>query len=668
MHRPRQLAALVIVLVVVGRTSYAQKTGADDWLPVTPQDLQIKNVPGNSNASALQLYFSYFKNDNENFISVYKRIKILNDAGKKYADVEIEIGPGQSLKTVAARTIHPDGAIVEFKDKPLEKTVLKARGVKYVAKTFTLPEVTVGSIVEVRWTINLPLRTVQSISAWPVQGDLFTLKETLRFRPFQGLVVVPTEWANLSQKSQVSYSYLNQVDMTPLQKKEGNVMQLDLENVPAFYSEEYMPPHDDYRQVVLFYYGGRETASPEKYWEEWRRLGTQYIDKFIGNFHEIRELAEQTMAGETDPEKKLRKLYARAQQVRNLSFERARTSTESKKEDLKTNNNALDVLRHGYGTSFDISALFAGMARALGFEAYLLEASDRGDRSFNRLVLWLGQISHDVVLIRTGGKEIVLDPGTRLCPFGALRWRNSSVTALRLSRNYDAFATTPAPEPSRTHRVAKMQLSADGTLKGEITIELSGEDALEHRLEALDTDEAGRRKSWEDELNAGLPNGATVKMADSQGWDATESPLTARFTVEIPSYASVAGKRLVVPAVLFSTLQKNMFTHTMRQYPIVFPYPFSESDEVAIQLPDGYTVEAPPYRRRAGLAYAGYEFSSEVQGQQLSLTRKLRLEGLSFPPEKYPELKGFFGVVQGGDESQAVLRPQEAASPEKSEN
>ena len=89
-----RFAALVSLMAMVCRTSSAQKPSSDDWLPVTQQDLQIKNVPGNSNSSALQVYFSYFKNDNENFISVYKRINILNDAGKKYADVEIEISPG----------------------------------------------------------------------------------------------------------------------------------------------------------------------------------------------------------------------------------------------------------------------------------------------------------------------------------------------------------------------------------------------------------------------------------------------------------------------------------------------------------------------------------------------------------------------------------------------
>ena len=40
---------------------FAQK---EDWLPVTPQDLQYKEVPGNKGASAVRLYYAQYINDN----------------------------------------------------------------------------------------------------------------------------------------------------------------------------------------------------------------------------------------------------------------------------------------------------------------------------------------------------------------------------------------------------------------------------------------------------------------------------------------------------------------------------------------------------------------------------------------------------------------------------
>lgn len=106
---------------------------------------------------------------------MYRRIKILNAAGlapgKGYSDVEIALGPGESLKDLRARTIHADGGSVDFQGKAFEKTTVKARGIKYSSRSFTMPEVTVGSIVEYKYLIALPLHVV-SDTEWPIQSTL----------------------------------------------------------------------------------------------------------------------------------------------------------------------------------------------------------------------------------------------------------------------------------------------------------------------------------------------------------------------------------------------------------------------------------------------------------------------------------------------------------------
>lgn len=661
----------LLVLVIVSLAAslcFAQKT--EDWLPVTPQDWQIKDAPGNPGAAAIQLYYSYYKDDNDKFFSVYRRIKILRDpARRKYGDVEIEVDPGESLKDLAARTIHPDGSIVDFTGKPFEKTIIKSRGIKFTAKTFTLPDVTVGSIVEYKYLVSLPLGWVETISTWEIQNELYTVKANFRFRAYQSFVEVPTEWNPTSniRHSQVAFAYLNQLDARIPERKKGNLMEFQVEGVPAFNAEDYMPPEDDFKPVVLFYYGGREIASPEKFWAEVGKEIATFTEKFIGSYKEIHDLANEVIGNETDPEKKLRKLYARAQAIRNISFERERTEEEAKKEKLERTATVVEVLKRGYGTSYGINCLFAALARAAGFDANVLFVSDRKQRSFSKLVLSVEQIDSSAVMVNLNGGDLLLAPGTKYSPFGLLDWEHSEVVALKCSKSGADFITTGAVKNATARRIGKMSLAADGTLKGEITIELNGEEALDRRLNALKTDEAGRRKDFEDEVKTWLPEAAIVKMKDAQGWEDTEKPLIVRFDVEVPNFASNAGKRLIAPAFLFPTFKKDMFVHEGRVYPIVFPYPFTENDEVDIQLPAGYSLEAPPYRRKAGLSYAGYEVSSTLQDNLLITKRSLHVDGTTFPPEKYDELKNFFGIVQAGDGGQAVLKPTEAASAEKKE-
>ena len=149
------------------------------WLPVTPQDLAVQEVPDNPGAPAIQLYYSQYINDNDvnnEGEYIYRRIKILNDRGNKYADVEIRLPSDFALADLKARTIHPDGKIIDFTGKPFDKVIAKGKGFKYLAKTFTLPDVTVGSILEYRYKLNYPAGVLPA-HEWIAQHDLYTVKE-----------------------------------------------------------------------------------------------------------------------------------------------------------------------------------------------------------------------------------------------------------------------------------------------------------------------------------------------------------------------------------------------------------------------------------------------------------------------------------------------------------
>ena len=83
-------------------------------------------------------------------------------------------------------------------------------------------------------------------------------------------------------------------------------------------------------------------------------------------------------------------------------------------------------------------------------------------------------------------------------------------------------------------RLSKASISEDGTAKGSIGIGWAGEEALVHRLRGLKTDIAGRKKQWEQEVHAMLPQGATVQLVSADGWEDEDKQLSATFKVEIP--------------------------------------------------------------------------------------------------------------------------------------
>jgi hypothetical protein len=626
--------------------AWAQK---EDWLPITQKDLNTKAVPGIPGAPAVQLYYADYIDDQQQTEFFYHRIKVLNDKGMSYADVEILVPPDGSIAALKARTIHPDGSIAEFTGKPFQKIVIKERGLKVATRAFTMPEVTIGSIIEYKYKIGLP--GVYLDNSWTIQHELYTVKESFRMLPFGGLL---EGFEKGHQVAALSSHMPN--NLRPRQKNGG--YELEVENMPPFEAEGHMPPEDDYKPQIRFFYGGTEIANADKFWQEAGRQWNEEAERFIGKRREITDEAARVIGGEADPVARLRKLYARAQEIRNLTYERARTEQEEQKENLKPNQNAAEVLAHGYGDRDDIGRFFVALARAAGFSASILRVSDRSEKFFDRGLLSRQQLGSEIALVTEGGQSFFLDPGTRFCPFGFVRWMHTSSLALQLEKDGGSFIKIPAAgyNQAMVRRTAEMTLNPAGALTGTLTATFEGGEALERRLDALATDEAGRKQELEDEAGGWLPAGASVKLLSAEGWEGSDAPLTATFAVELPSYAVLAGKRLLVPTYLFQDHEKDVFNHAERKYPVYFPYAFGEADTVTIQVPPDYAAEGIPAQQSSSLSYATYLNGAEFDGKRLVTHRVLQVNGIFFRVEIFPEVREFFQKVQLGDEQRMVFQ------------
>ncbi len=157
---------------------------------ISPEEMKINAVPGQPGAPAIILDHEEVDNDQMHFRTVYVRLKVLTDAGRKYGDVEIPYSRRSfDLRDIKARTVHPDGTVSNFQGKPFDKTIVKSKTIKYVAKTFSLPDVQVGSILEYRYSLYYDPGMVYSPD-WLLQGDLFQRKLHYTFIPYSHTVIV----------------------------------------------------------------------------------------------------------------------------------------------------------------------------------------------------------------------------------------------------------------------------------------------------------------------------------------------------------------------------------------------------------------------------------------------------------------------------------------------
>src|SRR5229473_1419695 len=624
------------------------------FLPVSPDELKLTSEPQAPGAPAIILYRQVDRDDNghTSHEDNYVRIKILTEEGRKYANVEIPFLKGsQSIVDVKARTIRPDGSIADFGGQVFEKYLVKGKGMKYLAKTFTLPDVQLGSIIEYSFTTDLGEHLLFD-SHWILSEELFTKKAQFSLKPYKGTYVpysLRWIWHRLP------------ADASP---KEGpdHIVRMEAHDIPPFQTEDYMPPPNELRSRVDFIYQeGPAEKDQESFWSRVGKTRSGQLEGFIGKRKAMEQAVAQIVSPNDSQDVKLRKIYDRVQQIRNKSYEVQKTEQEQKRAKEKPAENVEEVWKRGYGDSVQLAWLFLGLVRAAGFEAYGCWVSDRRDYFFNPVTMQSAKLNANVVLVKLNGKDVYLDPGVVFTPFGLLTWSETGVTGLRLDKDGGSWIQTTLPQASesRIERVGKLKLSDTGDLEGKLTVTYIGLEAMYHRMEEQKSDEVARRKFLEELVTEQIAAAAEAELTNKPDWTSSETPLVAEYNLKIPGWASSAGRRVVIPAAIFTAADKGLFEHANRVQPIYFEYPYEKADDLTIDLPPGWQISSvPPSQDQNGKVVA-YSLKVEQSPGTLRLTRKLTIDVLLVQQKYYTALRNFFQAVRTGDGVQVVLQPGE---------
>jgi len=150
------------------------------------------------------------------------------------------------------------------------------------------------------------------------------------------------------------------------------------ENVPAFVIEDHMPPANELKYRVVFtYHDEIPELNVDKYWKQFNKKKNGQVEGFVDRRKAMEEAVAGIISPGDTPEEKLRKIYARVQQIPNLTYLPRKTVEERKHEEIKENNNVEDLWKHQYGTGWDLTWLFLAFVRAAGVEAYPCLVSGR---------------------------------------------------------------------------------------------------------------------------------------------------------------------------------------------------------------------------------------------------------------------------------------------------
>jgi hypothetical protein len=619
--------------------------------PITPEELAMKSEPLAPGAPAIILFRLVQRDDNgrtsheDNFV----RIKILNEEGLKYANREIPFVKGRdNVVNVKAHTIRPDGSVVNYDGKLTEQTIVKSRGLKYLAKTLALPDVHPGSIIEYSYTYDLTEHLIYD-SHWILSEDLFTRRAIFTLKPYNGRFNVRWSWQGLPPGTE------------PPKEGPDHIIRMEARNVPAFQTEDFMPPANELKSRVDFTYSDNYgDANPATFWKNVGKARYADLEHFIDKRKAMQQAVSQIVSPQDSLEEKAKKIYYRVQQMRNTSYEPSKTEQEEKREEAKKLVNVEEVWSRGFGDGVQLTWLYLALVRAAGLEADGVWVSGRNDYFFRPDVqVDSARLNANVVQLRIEGKEIYCDPGGKFTPYGLLPWYETGVSGLRLDKDGGTWIKTPLPPASASvvERKADLTLTDSGDLEGQLTITYTGLEAESHRHEERFEDEAGRRKYLEEIVKRLIPTASEPTLTNQPDWNGSASPLVAEFTLKVPGWASQTGRRVMLPVGLFSAPEKHLFDHADRVYPVYMNYPFQQKEDIAITMASGWQIGTLPPEHKQDGHIITYSLTVAKDKSTLRLNRTISVDFLLLDNKYYTALRTFFQGVKTSDDQQIVLQP-----------
>jgi hypothetical protein len=654
-----RVPARLFFIFACSLTAAVPALAGDDWKPIEPSHLTSKTPVVEPDADAEAIFWEVRINDagQDLIFSHYIRIKVFTERGKEsQSKIDIPYYDSSKVTDVAGRTIKPDGSIVELKkDAVFDRTIAKAGGIKIKAKSFAMPSVEPGVIIEYRWkeiipdawANNLRLQFQREI---PVQSVKYYLKPGHPERGFTGGGMATRTFNG---------------DPAPFIKEKDGFYSTGMNNVPAFHEEPRMPPKDQVRTWMLVYYSYDKPSPPAEYWP---KLGKDLYEASKSSLKvsdDIRKAATEAIGDATAPEEKLRRLFdfCRAK-IKNVNDD-ASGLTAADLLKLKTNESPSDTLKRAIGTGHDINYLFGALASAAGFDARIARLADRSDTFFDVSFTSRYFLKAYNIAVKVGTEWKFFDPASMYVPFGMLRWQEEGMPALICDAKEGGFVKTPISpaEKSLQKRTATLKLSEDGTLEGDVRIEYTGQFGAEKKEQNDDKSPGQREEILRDLMKEHM---STAELSDIKIDNVTDpvKPFVYAFHVRVSGYAQRTGKRLFLQPAFFQKGIGSVFSASSRKHDIYFHYPSLEVDSVTIDLPPGFALdnaEAPAPFHSENVADYKVKIGIAGKNEALLYTRTFSFTGLVFPSSSYSGLKRLFDMLHESDNHTITLK-QAAAS------
>jgi hypothetical protein len=267
------------------------------------------------------------------------------------------------------------------------------------------------------------------------------------------------------------------------------------------------------------------------------------------------------------------------------------------------------------------------------------------------------------IAVKVDGQWKFYDPSGKYVTIGMLPWGYEGVNALITDPKEPAWVKTPmsGPEKSVQKRVARFKLTEDGSLEGGVVMEYTGHFALEKKRYNDDEPPDKREETLRDLIRSQWGNAEFSQVKIENVTDQFK-PFIYSFHIKIPGYAQRTGKRLFLQPSFFQNNKRPLFAASERKYPVYFHFPWSEQDDVQIELPPGYALDnadAPQPIAAGDITWNKTELAITQDRKVLVFKRQFMFGAggnVLYPVNVYANLKQLFDAYHQQDGHTITLK------------
>lgn len=576
-----------------------------------------------------------------------ERVKILKEEEKDRCDFEFYVSRDpddlESLTNISVVTYNLENGKVVSTKLPRNNIFRTRENDHYDKVTFAAQNVKVGSVVEIQFNrCTARFRDIPDFYFQrniPVNKCVYTLKLP-RWLQFKAITRGETSYS-IKESSEGGLDLGTFFPGNTLDVTEYTAVDIrSLDREPGLYCPR------QYRSSMSVVVSGLRFPSLYKdYSTTWDDVDKQVLDSpIIGQIKancRFEKEVDQALQGKETPQEQLAAIIAlvRGKVQWNESF-RLVPAEASK------------VLRDRSGDSADINALVASAARHAGFNVApvllrcrsngilmnILPDTDAFDKMILRFELSDGTALYVDAADPDGWFNLLPDNDlvtqARVVPLdGPGYWVDLS----NLSRNVTQYTVSA-------------ELTPDGVMKGTAKAAYAGVPSYEFK-------EAVRKLDSEEKILELLEKECSAEVEDfvSEGLDEYSDHASMQYSFE--RSCDVTGETVFVNPFLEHFHSQTLFRAEERKLPVDFQYQEQIIYSFRLILPEGYTVEQIPERRRIASALpSSAVLMASAKDNVVTLTYRFELGTLLCPPQNYADARAYWTALLDLGEQMIVVK------------